>query len=130
MVSNVKKIQWLDTLRALAMFGVIIIHVSTPVVKMMYGKNMEYWWIGNIVDSAVRFSVPLFLMLSGATMLGKEYNLIDFYKKRISRVLFPILFWMIAYWVYRWLSLNPKSQPHTYYSIIDWGINLFLKEGI
>ena len=130
MASNIKKIQWLDTLRALAMFGVIIIHVSTPVVKMMYGKNMEYWWIGNIVDSAVRFSVPLFLMLSGATMLEKEYKLIYFYKKRISRVLFPILFWMIAYWVYRWLSLNPKSQPHTFYTIIQWGINLFLNEGI
>jgi surface polysaccharide O-acyltransferase-like enzyme len=130
MVSNVKKIQWLDILRAFAILGVIIIHVSTPVVKMMYGKNMEYWWIGNIVDSAVRFSVPLFLMLSGATMLGKEYNLIEFYKKRISRVLFPVLFWMIAYWVYRWLSLIPKSQPHTFYSIIQWGINLFLKEGI
>jgi surface polysaccharide O-acyltransferase-like enzyme len=130
MVSSVKKIQWLDTLRALAMLGVIIIHVSTPVIKMMYGKNMEYWWIGNILDSAVRFSVPLFLLLSGATMLGKEYNLIDFYKKRILRVLFPILFWMIVYWVYRWLSLNPKSQPHTFYSFIDWCINLFLKEGI
>jgi surface polysaccharide O-acyltransferase-like enzyme len=125
-----KKIQWLDTLRALAMFGVITIHVSTPLVKMMYGKNMEYWWIGNLVDSAVRFSVPLFLMLSGATLLGKEYNLNDFYKRRITRVFFPILFWMIVYWIYRWIQLSPKSQPHSSGSIIQWGINLFLKEGI
>ena len=130
MVPISKKIQWLDTLRSLAMFGVIIIHVSTPLVKMTYVKNMQYWWIGNLVDSAVRFSVPLFLMLSGATLLAKEYNLSDFYKRRIIRVFFPILFWMIAYWVYRWLSLNLKSQPHSPDSILNWGINLFLKEGI
>jgi surface polysaccharide O-acyltransferase-like enzyme len=130
MVNKTGNIQWLDSLRALAMLGVILIHVSTPVVKMIYDKNMEYWWIGNIVDSAVRFSVPLFLMLSGATMLGKEYKLNEFYKKRFSRVLVPFLFWLVVYWIYRWIVLIPKLQPHGFHATVQWAVNLFLKEGV
>lgn len=130
MTTKSTHIQWLDTLRALATLGVIIIHVSTPTVKMIYGKNMEFWWIGNLWDSAVRFAVPLFLMLSGATLLGKEYNLGEFYKKRVSRVLIPFLFWIVVYWIYRWLVLLPKQQPHGFHSILQWGSDLFLKEGV
>jgi len=123
-------IQWLDTLRALAMLGVIVIHISSPLVNMTYDKNMPYWWIGNIADSAVRFAVPLFLMLSGATLLGKEYNLSDYYKRRFSRVLLPFLFWLVVYWVYRWAMLSYKLQPHDFIGIQKWAIQLFLKEGV
>ena len=123
-------IQWLDTLRALAMLGVIINHVSSPLVNMTYGKNMPYWWIGNIADSAVRFAVPLFLMLSGATLLGKKYKLSNYYKRRFSRVLIPFLFWLVIYWVYRWAMLSPKLQPHDFVSIQKWAVQLFLKEGV
>jgi surface polysaccharide O-acyltransferase-like enzyme len=130
MDSNNKSIQWLDSLRTLAMLGVIVIHVSTPTVKMIYGKNMEYWWIGNVLDSAVRFAVPLFLMLSGATLLGKDYKLGDYYRKRFSRVLVPFLFWLAVYWVYRWMVLLPKVQPHGVQAVVQWGVNLFLKEGV
>jgi len=130
MDSNTINKQWLDTLRAMAMLGVIIIHVSSPLVKMAYGKNMSYWWIGNVTDSAVRFAVPLFLMLSGATLFVKEYKLREFYKRRFLRVLVPFLFWMIVYWIYRWLMLLPKEQPKELQSILQWAINLFFKEGI
>ena len=101
MNSNISKIEWLDTLRTLATLGVIIIHISSPLVNMEYNKNMSFWWIGNVVDSAVRYAVPLFLMLSGATLLDKEFQLWDFYKRRFSRVLVPFLFWIIAYSIYR-----------------------------
>lgn len=112
------------------MLGVILIHVTSPLVNMTWSKNMPYWWIGNVVDSAVRFAVPMFLMLSGATLLGKEYNLSEFYKRRFSRVLIPFLFWLVVYWIYRWTTLSAKTQPHDFHSILFWGVNLFLKEGV
>ncbi|MDD3079363.1 MAG: acyltransferase family protein [Paludibacter sp.] len=123
-------IQYLDMLRCVAMLSVIIIHVASPLVNMTYAKNMEYWWIGNIFNSAVRFAVPLFLMLSGATMLGKNYDYKDFIKRRFSRVVIPFLFWIIIYWIYRWYSLKPAVQPHYLESVISWGVNLFLNEGV
>ena len=130
MSNSGKFIQYFDTLRALATLGVIIIHISSPLVNMTYGKNMPYWWVGNVVDSAVRFAVPLFLMLSGATMLGKECKLNDFYKKRFTRVFIPFVFWLLAYWVYRWFMLKPAVQPTDFQSILKWAADLFLKEGV
>ncbi len=130
MTTKSTNIQYLDTLRALATLGVIIIHVTTPVLKMMYGRNMEFWWIGNSIDSCVRFVIPLFLMLSGATMLNREYKLGEFYQKRFMRVLVPFLFWLVAYWIYRWVNLTPKTQPHDIHGIIKWAMDLFVTEGV
>ena len=55
------RIDWLDSLRAIAIIAVIVIHVSSPVVNVAYGSNMFHWWVGNVLDSAARFAVPLFL---------------------------------------------------------------------
>ena len=123
-------IQYLDTLRTLATLGVITIHVTTPVLKMMYGRNMEFWWIGNSIDSCVRFVIAVFLMLSGATMLRKDYKLGEFYIKRFMRVLLPFLFWLVVYWIYRWTNLSPEIQPKEFYAIIQWAVNLFVTEGV
>jgi len=46
------------------------------------------------------------------------------------RVLIPFLFWMAVYWVYEWMTLIPKNQPHGFVSIARWGSNLFLNDGI
>lgn len=123
-------IQYLDTLRMLATVGLITVHVSTPVIKMAYGRNMEFWWTGNIVDSLPRFVIAIYLMLSGATMLGKDYPLMAFYKRRWMRVLVPFLFWMVAYWIFRWHMLLPREQPHEPMAILEWAGALFMKQGI
>ena len=123
-------IQYLDTLRALATLGVIVVHVSSPVLNMTFMRNMNFWCVGNMVDSSVRFAVPLFLMLSGATMLSREYSLSGFYKKRMTRVLVPFLFWMVVYWVFRWLMLSPRKQPEGFGNIMQWAVNLLLDEGV
>lgn len=122
----------MNNLRTLATFAVILIHVSSPVVNMAYGgKQMNYWWVGNIIDSAVRFAVPVFLMLSGASLLSKEYELKDFYVKRIKRVLIPFLFWMLAYWVFFWFTDHPEKHPQNdLSSIFNWAIGVFMERGI
>jgi surface polysaccharide O-acyltransferase-like enzyme len=121
---------WLNTLRALATVGVILIHVSTPVVKMCWATEMGYWWVGNILDSAVRFAVPVFLMLSGATLLGKENKLKDFYLRRFKKIFLPLLFWIFAYLVFKYIKLRPNVQPAKVIDILRWGLKLFLEEGI
>ena len=130
MANRENNIEWLDSLRALAIIGVIMIHISSPVVKMSYGGNMIYWWIGNIINSSIRFAVPVFLMISGATMLNRKYKLGEFYKKRMMRVLLPLVFWMVVYWIFRWYSLPPAQKPYDVGGIVHWGVNLFLTEGI
>lgn len=91
------KTDWFDSLRAIATVGVVGIHVSSYYVPGS-GQIPDYdFWIGNIFDSLSRFAVPMFVMLSGALLLGKEDSPGIFLKKRFSRMLIPFLFWSFIY---------------------------------
>lgn len=124
------QIQYLDSLRTMATVGVILIHITSPLMNMTWNRNMPYWLMGDFATSLVRFAVPVFLLLSGATLLGKDYSLKDFYLRRFSRVVIPFLFWLPVYWIFRWTTLKPQQQPHDFQSIMDWAVELFLHEGV
>ncbi len=95
--SSKTAIFWLDILRFFAITGVVAIHVNAPILYL-YGKTApNFWAIGNVADSFVRFSVPLFVMLSGALIFSKEYALKDYFKRRFSKILLPFLFWSLVY---------------------------------
>jgi len=88
-----EKLFWIDNLRAIAIIGVIFLHVSGPLIYQFGIVPMSWWWTGNIFNSLVRGSVPIFLMVTGALLLPKEYNLSTFLRKRFLRVLIPFFFW-------------------------------------
>jgi surface polysaccharide O-acyltransferase-like enzyme len=93
---------WADRLRNLATVMVVAIHVSGAVAQGNTEYDTFFWWSGNFWDSLARPSVPLFVMLSGFLLLGKDYLLGDFLKRRFSRVLIPALFWMVVYSFYNY----------------------------
>jgi len=91
------KTLWLDNLRVIATIGVIFIHVSSDYAPSSGTVSAYNFWVGNLFDSAARFSVPIFVMLSGALLLPKDYGISTFLKKRMSRLLLPFLFWSLFY---------------------------------
>lgn len=97
---------WLDNSRILSIFSVVFLHVAAGVVT---GTEIGSgnWWVGNIYDSAVRWCVPVFVMISGALLLGndKNENLKTFYQKRATRLLIPIIFWSAIYLSWNALKL-------------------------
>ncbi|GAB4493143.1 MAG: acyltransferase family protein [Saprospiraceae bacterium] len=99
---NRQPLFWADRLRNLATVMVIAIHVSGSVAQGMQQFDSFFWWSGNFWDSLARPSVPLFVMLSGFLLLGKDYELGDFLKRRFSRVVIPALFWMVIYSFYNY----------------------------
>lgn len=102
-----QNILWFDTLRALASFGVIVLHVAAPALYLHGHEIDSNWWVGNAFDSLVRFSVPIFLLISGALLLPKTYpSLQAYFSKRVLRIVYPFLFWSIIYIAY--------SLFHTY----------------
>ncbi len=96
-----KRLLWAEILKILAIFGVILLHVSAPFLIPF--ENSADWWVGNMYDSFSRWCVPLFVMVSGALILpgaGKQ-PLRDFLLTRVRRILVPFLVWSAVYFLYR-----------------------------
>ncbi len=108
-VSASKMLYWPDRLRNLATVLVITIHVAAPVAHGFPDQNTWWWWYGNFWNSLARAGVPLFVMLSGFLLLGKDYDLGDFLKRRFSRVVMPALFWMAVYSIYNHIRLGTPA---------------------
>ncbi|NWG33031.1 MAG: acyltransferase [Chloroflexi bacterium] len=87
---------WLDYLRVFAILAVITGHVIVDFYDQGNVRTAE-WWLSNIIGTPARAAVPVFVMVSGALLLGKPYPLAVFYKKRAVRLIPPILFWNLAY---------------------------------
>lgn len=110
---------WLDNSRILAIFAVVFLHSAAHVVV---GNEIgsENWWIGNIYDSAVRWCVPVFVMVSGALLLDprKQEDINIFYRKRLSRILFPIIFWSLFFLLWSSLKGAMKGKPLTILELV------------
>lgn len=108
MKKKIVKFVWADNLRAIATIAVIFVHVSAPILYQ-YGNISNFkWWSGNVIDGISRFCVPIFLMLTGALLLPRKIEIKHFFKKRLTRILLPFLFWSVLYIIYsllsKWLS--------------------------
>ena len=78
------RIFYLDQLRALAIVGVIGIHVAPYFLNSFVGASFLFF---------SEFAIPIFLMLSGILLLNREYKIREFLKKRYPRIIIPFLFW-------------------------------------
>lgn len=126
----------IDFLRVLSMFGVILIHVTSTYIYNeshyhVLGMNPAFF-----LNQAARFSVPLFILLSGFSLgIGqKQESYPSFLKRRCSRILLPYVVWTLLYelsncgfdfraWLSRlghplWLLqefLTGQAAPHLYF---------------
>lgn len=85
--------RWVDLIRALGAFLVVVAHISfhgsgSPLVATYY-----------FVLS--RIAVPLFFMVSGYLLLGKEESYSDFFRKRALKVFVPFLVWSVIYLLWK-----------------------------
>jgi surface polysaccharide O-acyltransferase-like enzyme len=90
-----------DIMRALAISAVVLTHSVDPLQKAFGAVPAWWWWTAVTYLSVTRFCVPLFFMLSGYTLLGKDEPLPVFYKKRAVKILGPYLAWSIFYFALR-----------------------------
>ena len=96
--NNIKNYDWIDSLRVLATFSVIFLHAASGILNQYKTVSNFDWWIGNIYDSAVRFCVPIFLMITGTVILTKTYESTrEYLRKRVFRIVLPFLFWSVIY---------------------------------
>lgn len=106
-MTNKVKINWLDLLKVIAVFMVIVAHANDCIILNQDG-NFNFEW-GTYIGSLYRFAVPLFVLISGVLLLPAKLGTLEFYKKRLWRIVPALLFWGLAYVLFDGLMLNPKS---------------------
>lgn len=98
---------YFDYLRVFASIAVVILHVSA---QKWYSVDVNgfQWQVFNIFDSAVRWSVPVFVMISGSLFLGKEVPLKTIYSKYILHLATSFVIWSAIYACFTNGSLGQK----------------------
>ena len=95
------RLQWAYSLRAAATVAVIVLHVSVSAEDDFATIPFHSWLIANIYDSAVRWCVPMFVMLTGTFALNNYGgDLKIFLGKTFRRVVVPFAFWSLVYLLY------------------------------
>lgn len=97
-----KRVEQIDFARVLAMLSVILIHVTSTYIHneskfMILDMNFAF-----ILNQTARFSVPLFIMLSGISLSlsGISCGLRNFYKRKLLKIGIPYIFWFFIYFLY------------------------------
>lgn len=100
-MSKQNTIQWANSLRAAATLAVIVLHVSVSAEDDFSSISLHNWLSANIYDTAVRWCVPVFVMLTGTFALNNyPGNLKIFLLKAFHRIVLPLLFWSVVYLLY------------------------------
>ena len=95
-----KRIVFLDYLRAIACFMVILVHVCEAFYfnldGISFSSNADRWWI-SFIDSSLRPCVPLFIMASAYLLVPLKDSTPVFFKRRFTRVCIPFIVWGLLY---------------------------------
>lgn len=111
-----QRLVWLDVARLAAMFLVVCCHCADP-FNFIPGEapaniaELKFW--GATYGSLFRPCVPLFVMITGALLLPVREEASAFYRKRISRVLWPFLIWSLIYNLFPWFIGVLGFPPET-----------------
>lgn len=92
---------YLEILRIIALFLVIFNHTgSYGFLTYMDTENPVLYNLLMVPSILCKMGVPLFFMVSGAVLLGKEEGLGDFYRKRVLRIVIVLVFFSAFWYLY------------------------------
>lgn len=121
--NNKHNVGWIDLLRVIACGLVVFAHCCDPFVAH-FDANRGMFLTGVFAGSIARPCVPLFAMMTAVLLLPiKPGTTIDlFYRKRIGRILPPLVFWSIALPLmafFYFTTVNPDT-PNPQLSVADY----------
>lgn len=90
----------IDYMRIIAILAVLVIHSTTRILEAS-SYNLQGFPFAFFLNQLARFAVPLFFMISGFVLevnypFHQSYK--SYFKKRISRIFLPYLFWSAVYY--------------------------------
>ena len=99
---------YISFIKIISSFLVILKHTNRN-----YWIFNQYWISTNIICSFCMCAVPLFSLCIGATLLdfNDKYNIKEFWKRRIKKLVVPIICWNIIYYFYRVYVVKNIKKP-------------------
>lgn len=103
-------IVYFDILRVLSIFAVVVLHVAGDLFFNNHPNSFS-WEMANMYNGLTRWSVPVFVMISGALFLNPKRNvsLPQIYSKNIFHLAFILVLWSLFYTVLNF-ALNPSGR--------------------
>ena len=103
-MDNVRKKEdtsYITLLSVISAVAVVIIHVNLDCFGNFDSDN-RYWFGANIIECIVYFAVPIFFMISGATLIDyrDRYSTKEYFIKRIKKTALPYLVWTAVFIIY------------------------------
>ncbi len=94
-----QRILYFSVLNVVACIGVILLHCNGVFWSHPTGRT---WVTANLIETLFYFPVPIFFMLSGATLMeySQRYSTKVFMKKRVVKTVIPFLIWSAIAAVY------------------------------
>lgn len=88
----------IDIMRVICSIFIVIMHIIDFYFLNYKQVGNSFWQFINIFESSIRFSVPVFFMISGALLIKNlNENIKNFYKKRLLKVVVPYILISIVY---------------------------------
>ena len=110
----------LEIMRIFASFFVIFNHIGGYTLFSNYPTNSVQFWLYIPFGIFCKFAVPLFFMISGALLLGKDEDLKTIFKKRILKTVLTIFFISLLYYV-----IDNMKNPFSLENISEFIFLLF-----
>ncbi len=119
-----KRLVHYDLVRVIAIFAVVVVHTSGSLYRAVAPITSFNWQVSNIYSTSGKFSICIFMMVSGMLFLNpkKEITIKSLYRKNILRIVSSFIFWSVAYalfGLYVKVRMNGYSSAYLYDFFID-----------
>lgn len=117
---NSKRLFYLDILHIVAIFGTITLHQNGEFWRY---SPKPYWKSCLLLECLFYYAVPVFALITGATLLPyrQKYDTFTFFRKRFLKILIPSSAWItiMAFWkIYIIKTLQIKPTLYSIYLMV------------
>ena len=93
-----KPIAFIDFASVLSAVAVVYLHTNGAFWRWRPDAVQPWWPSANFIESFFIFAVPVFFMISGATLMdfNERYGLGTYFKKRAQKTLVPYVVWSLV----------------------------------
>lgn len=110
--------RYLDLLRCIAIYLVVLLHSFSPYSADIRLFGTKTWWAMDVLNGLTRMGVPLFFMISGYLALSdrRTERIFPFYRRRIGKLLLPLLVWNIVYFLFNGLLYHQPMDAVVFFN--------------